>query len=180
MHFVPLCGKEASDLERKLQCKLYYSPAVFVDDLTEVIERVASVSPKRPIGEAEPTSRIARIRNVGPIAVGNVKSPQANRIQRQEDVASGQVCRSDVDRGRIRLVEDVEQSGPELNLLRLTDVEVLEERDVEVAAARSANVERRLRWTSVREARNPELVQIVISSHPACSRLLADCQDRVA
>ena len=48
-----------------------------------------------------------------------------------------------------------------MNLRRLSDVEVLEERDVEVASSWSPNVERRLRWSSIREARNGELAQIV-------------------
>lgn len=148
------------DLERKLQRKLNNATTVLVDDLTEVVNRIASVT-RTAIGEPESTSRIARISNVSSVSVGNVKSSQANRIQRQEDVASSQVCRRDVDGRRIRLVEDIEQSGPELNLLRLSDVEVLEERDVEVAATRSANVERRLRWSSVRETRYRELAQIV-------------------
>ena len=143
------------DLERKLQRKLNNASTMLVDDLTEVVDGVASVT-RATIGVPEPTGRIAWVGNVSSVPVGNVESPQANRIQSEEDVASSQVCRSSIDRRRIRLVEDVEQSGPELKLLRLSDVEVLEERDVEVATTRSANVERWLRWSSVRETRYRE------------------------
>ena len=155
MHFVPLCGRRQVDLERKLQRKLNNASTVLVDDLTEVVDRVASVT-RTTIGVAEATSRIARIRNVSSVSIGNVESPQTNRIQRQEDVTSSQVGGSGIDLGRICLVEDVEQSRTELNLLRLSDVEVLEERDVEVTTTRSANVERWLRWSSVRETRYRE------------------------
>src|ERR1051326_2087503 len=160
VHCVPLCGNLGKASEVKLQRKLHDSPAVLVDDLAEVVERVTAVT-RATISEAEPTRRIARIRGVGPIAVRNRDAFQADCIQREEDVASCQRRRSRIDLRRISLVEDVEQSGAELQLLRLTDIEVLEERDVEVAATRSANVERRLRWSGVRERWNRELAQIV-------------------
>ena len=99
---------------------------MLVDDLAEVVNRVTSVA--RPsVCVAEATSRIARIGNVCPIPIGNINAPQANCIQRQEDVAPSQVNGVDVNSCRIRLIEDVEQSGPELKLLRLGDIEVLEE-----------------------------------------------------
>ena len=133
---------------------------MLVDDLTEVIDRIASIT-GATIGIAEPASRIARVGNVGSVSIGNVEASIANRIQCQEDVASSQVCGSDIDDCRIRLVKDIEQSRTELNLLRLSDIEVLKERHVEVAAPRTANVERRLRWTRIGEAWYPELAQVV-------------------
>ena len=78
------------DLERKLQRKLHDAAAVLIDDLTEVVNRVASVT-RATIRVAEATGRIAGVRNVSSITIRNVESPQANRIQRQEDVASSQV-----------------------------------------------------------------------------------------
>ena len=94
-------------LEVKLQRKLHDASTVFVDDLAEVINRVASVA-GAAIGEAEPTGWIAWIGDVGPIPVGNVDSSQANCIQRQENVASSQGRGSRIDLRRISLVEDVE------------------------------------------------------------------------
>lgn len=60
---------------------------MLVNDLAEVVKRVTSVA-RAPVSETEATRRIARIRNVGPVSVGNINSLQANRIQRQEDVAA--------------------------------------------------------------------------------------------
>ena len=62
---------------------------MFVDDLAEVVDRVAPVT-RTTIGKPEPTGRIAGIGNVGPISVRNIDSPQANRIQSEKNVASSQ------------------------------------------------------------------------------------------
>ena len=61
---------------------------MLVHDLAEVVNRVTAVT-RTTVGEAEPTGRIARIGNVGPIPVRHIDASQANRIQREEDVASG-------------------------------------------------------------------------------------------
>ena len=58
---------------------------------------------------------------------------------------------------RIGLIEHVEKARPELKLLRLANVEVLEERNIKVAAARRPDVERWLRWSSIGERRKLEL-----------------------
>src|SRR5262249_5098983 len=58
------------------------------------------------------------------------------------------------------LVEDVEEARPELNSLSLSYMEVLEQRDVEVAPVRSSYVERRLRRPRVGERRDLDGVQI--------------------
>ena len=60
---------------------------MLIDDLAEVINRVTSIA-RTTVREAEAPGRIARIRNVGPITVRNIQAPVANRIQRQEDIAS--------------------------------------------------------------------------------------------
>ena len=132
---------------------------MFVHDLAEVVNRITAVS-RTPVGESETAGWIAGIGNVGTISIRNIDPAQADRIQGQEDVASSQVRGSNIDDGWIRLIEDVEESGPELKLLRLRDVEVLEERDVEVAATRTADIERRLRWSTIRERRNLELAKV--------------------
>ena len=88
------------DLERKLQCELYYSSAALVLDLSEVIDRV--------LREAEPTSRIACVGSVRTIACGSRHSSVAHCIQREEDIASGRVCGRHTDLGRVRLIEYVE------------------------------------------------------------------------
>ena len=99
---------------------------MLVDDLTEVIDGVTSIT-HPSIGVAEPARWIARIGNVGSISIRNVEPAQTNCIQRQEDVGSTQVEGGGIDLRRIRLIEHIEQAGAELKLLRLGDVEVLEE-----------------------------------------------------
>ena len=144
-----LMSRMIGDLERKLQCELYYSSAALVLDLSEVIDRV--------LREVETTSGIARVRSIRAIPRGSRYPLVAHRIQREEDIASGRVCSRDTDLRRVRLIEYVEQSSPELQLLLFTNVEVLEEGDVEITSARSAYIERRLRWSGIRERRNRKL-----------------------
>ena len=59
------------------------------------------------------------------------------------------------------MVEYIEEPGPELNLFGFADVEVLEERDVEIAPVRSPYIERRLRGSSIWERRNLQCAEIV-------------------
>ena len=132
-----------SDLEVKLQCEFDYAPATFVLNLTEVVDGV--------LREAEATSRIANVGNVATVSVGTTECAIALRLQREKDVTVGRVCRSDIDLSRIRLVEYIEKSGAELNLLLFSDVEVLEEGDVKVAPAGSTQVERWLRGPAISE-----------------------------
>lgn len=133
---------------------------MLVDDSTEVIHRVASIT-RTTIGKAEASSRIARIGGIGSISIRNRYSPIADSVERKKDVAATQVSGGGIDLHRIGLIEHIEEPSPELNLLGLSDVEVLKERDVEVASARSPNIERWLRWTSVGECRDSELTKIV-------------------
>ena len=110
---------EANDLEVKLQCKLNYSATALVLDLAEVVDGV--------LREAEPACWIANVSDVPAITVRTTESAITDRIQCQEDVTVIRVCGRDVNPRRIRLVEYVEEPGPELNLLFFSDVEVLEE-----------------------------------------------------
>lgn len=80
---------------------------MFVDDPAEVIHRVTSIT-WTSIGETEPSGRIAGIRGTGTVSGRNGYSPKADSIQSEKDIAAGQVCRSDVDPRRIRLIEHVE------------------------------------------------------------------------
>ena len=140
------------DLEHKLQCKLHNPSTALGLDLAEVIDRVLSV--------AEPASRIAHTDDVSAITTRTVHLPIAHRFERQEDVASSRVGRRHVNLRGIRLVENVEESGAELNLLLFSNVEVLEEGDVKVAPAWRAQIERWLRWSRVRERRDAKLRKI--------------------
>src|SRR5690349_10377677 len=72
---------------------------------------------------------------------------QRNGVQRQIDIAIRRV--SYIVSGRVGLVEDVKKACPELKFLRLGEVEVLEERHVEVRSCGSAKVERRLRRSAL-------------------------------
>jgi hypothetical protein len=127
-YFAPraeLIARLVGDLEHELQCKLHDSSATLGLDLTEVIDRVLSV--------AEAARRIAHADYVSAITTRAVHPAIADRFQRQEDVTSSRISRGNVNLRRIRLVEYVEESGAELNLLLFGDVEVLEEGDVKVA-----------------------------------------------
>ena len=85
----------------------------------------------------------------------------ADRIERQIDIAlPGATCSRNLT--GVCLVEDVEESGPELKLLRFAEVEILEERNVKVAPARCSQVERRLRRTSIRELGNSDRIEVEI------------------
>jgi hypothetical protein len=149
----PVLGKRPNvNLEREFQSELNNSAATLILDLAEVVERV--------VCKAEPASRITNAGSVRAITRRNRDPAIADGVQRQEDVASKRSGVSDVKLCRVRLIEYVEQSGPELNLLLFSDVEILEEGDVEIASTRTANVERRLRWSGVRERRNRQLRDI--------------------
>jgi len=142
----------AGELERELQGKFYYSATVLVDDFTEVIDGVTSIT-GTTIGIAEPACRIAGIGG-STSSVRDTHSRVADSVQREKDIATSQVSRSSIDLRRIRLIEHVEEPGAKLQLLRLTEAKVLEDRDVEVAPAGSPDVEGWLRRPRVRKCRN--------------------------
>ena len=149
------------DLERELERKLHDSSSVLVHDLAEVIDRA--------LREPEPTSRVASAGSVRAVTSRNGDPAIADCIQRQIDIAGAQGRGRVVERRRISLVEYVEESGPELKLLLFSDVEVLEEGDVEIASTRTPDIERRLRWASVREGRNSKLPDIQNLRPYACA-----------
>src|ERR1700741_2877915 len=140
-------------LEVKLQCKLHYSATALVLDLTEVVYGVLRV--------AEAASWVARTGRACAVSGWNGDPAIADRIQRQVYIGRVRVSDTHIYHRWKCLIEHVEQSGTELNLLLFSNIEVLEEGDVEIAAARGANIERRLRWTSIRECRNRKLGEIV-------------------
>ena len=116
----PVLGKRTNvNLEREFQSELNDSAATLILDLAEVVNGVIRV--------AEPASRIANAGSVRAITRRDRDPAIADGVQRQEDIASERSGVSDVKLGRVRLIEYVEQSGPELNLLLLSDVEILEE-----------------------------------------------------
>ena len=100
---------------------------MLVDDLAEVLKGL--------IGESEALRRVAGIGGTSD-PVRNFRPLVADGVEREVDVARAQAA-GDAYLSRISLVEDVEEPGPELNLLRFADLEVLEERNVEVAPAGS-------------------------------------------
>ena len=83
----------------------------------------------------------------------------ANCVERQVDITRTQTT-GRTDLCRIGLIEYVEEPGPELELLRLAEIEVLKERNVEIAPARCSQVKRRLRRSSVGERWNLKGVEI--------------------
>ena len=116
---------------------------MLVDHFTKVANSIASVT-CTSVGISEAGRRITGIRS-STSAVWNTVHPHVtDGVEREVDIAVAQAKGARVDLGRIRLVEDVEESGSELELRRLRDIEVLEERDVEVAATRCPNIEGRL------------------------------------
>jgi len=133
-----------TDLEVELKREFYDSSTVLVGDFTEVVKRIASIA-STTISVTEATSWIADIVNGPTISIWiAILSYVADRIKRKEEVGSAPIQRSYVDLSRIGLVEDIEEPGAELELLRLAEIEVLEERGDEVAPAWCSQIERRL------------------------------------
>jgi hypothetical protein len=124
-------------LEVVLEGKLDYPAAMFVRYFSEVIQR--------RLGESEPASRIAE---VGPCLTrpairGRRDALDAFGLEDEVDIAISSI--TNIDPSRIRLVENIEESTSELDLLVLGDLEILEERDIEVTPARTPYIKRRLR-----------------------------------
>ena len=149
------------DLKLELQCEFHNSAAVQINDFAKVVEGVTSIS-RTTIRETEPAGWIADIavdgsansvRNIGDLL-------KAYGVERQKDVTPLEIRRRNIGQCRIGLVENVEESRPELNLLGLTDVEVLEERNIEVAPARGPKIEGRYGRTGTAKIRNRQLADI--------------------
>src|SRR5947209_6299297 len=91
---------------------------------------------------------------VPPRAVGHaIDEDVTDRAQADVDIAVREVA---LEEARVCLVEDVEEPGAELNLLALTDIEVLEERHIVIPAMRRPQVERRNIRAAVAESRNAD------------------------
>src|SRR5436305_14374141 len=106
----------------------------------------------------ESLGRVAGVRRSAG-AVRHTHPLVALGVERQVDVARTVAARV-ADLRRVGLVEDVKEPGAELQLLRLAEVKILEERNVEVAPARSPHVERRLRRPVVGEGRDLQRVDV--------------------
>src|ERR1051325_1224052 len=122
-------------LEVILQSELDDAMAMFSDDLAKVVDGLlVEAEPARRITDV--VSRAAR-RTVGNAIAMNI----TDDIQRRVDVVVS--LRIALRVARERLVEDVEEPGAELDLLALTDVEVLEERHIVIPTMRRPQIERR-------------------------------------
>src|SRR5205085_239436 len=72
------------------------------------------------------------------------------------------------------LVEEVKESCAELKLLRFAEVEILEERNVEVAPAGSPHIERRLRRPALgkrRDFQRPDVEDLLTEPGPTRLRV---------
>ena len=148
---------------------------MLVDDLAKVVQGFLRI--------VIATRRIAdRAVNGSASSIGGISDSYiADGVKREIDIARAQAARGRNLR-RIGLIEYIEEAGPELNLFRFADVEVLEERDVEIAPVRSPYIERRLRGSSIWERRNLERAEIVYllpdSSPTAGRRRIAEINRR--
>ena len=116
---------------------------MLVNHFTKVSSGVASVT-RTSICVSESTRRITGASRTSTVSGRYGNSAVTHSVEREVDIAIPQAKRARVDLCRIRLVEDVEESGSELELRRFSDIEVLKERDIEVAATRRPNIEGRL------------------------------------
>ena len=120
---------------------------MLVHDLAEIIDGglVIRKASGRITGRA-PSRSTRTVRDISDSAI-------TDGIERQVDIARTQPPNI-TDLRRVGLIEQVEEPSPELKLFRLAEVKVLEERDIEVASARSPYIKRRLRWSAVGEGWN--------------------------
>src|SRR5262245_20551123 len=124
---------------------------MLVGDLTKVLEGV--------ICEAESLGGITDIRcTTSSIGNHNVAWCVRYRIQFEIDITVRR--RVQVDLGWIGLIEEVEEAGPQLEALALADLEVLEQRDVEVASARITDIERNLIRPGLTKRRDGEGIDV--------------------
>ncbi len=127
---------------------------MFIYDLAKVVFR--GLIKLKALGRIADACRTSR-------SIGNGDGPigDALGVERQVDIALAEAaCRGDL--AWVRLIEDVEEARPELKLLALAEVEVLEERNVKVAPAGTPQVEGWLGWSSVRELGNCNGVKIKV------------------
>jgi len=125
---------------------------MFISDLPEVIQGIIrEVEPAGWIAEASPRSPRQAIRC-------RCHSPVAASVQLKVDVAPTRI--SNIYPRRISLVEHVEEASPELKLLSFAEVEVLEERNIEITPARRPYIKWRLRRPRVSKRRNLQLTDV--------------------
>src|SRR6185295_12099517 len=136
-------------LEVVLKGELDYATTVLVRDLSEVIDGISRV--------AESSGRIAEVslRATRQTIRRGCHGPVADSVELKVYIARRRI--TNINPGRICLVEDVKEARPELDLLILANHEILEERDIEVTPARSSYIERRLSRSRVSERRNCKL-----------------------
>lgn len=121
-------------LEVELECEFNNSPAMLIHDLTEIIDCGLIVR--------EAASWIAYVVDRSTIAIRHaVLTHITDGVECQIDITRTQTT-GGTNLRRIGLVEDIEEPGAELELLRLAEIEVLEERNVEVAPAWCSQIER--------------------------------------
>src|SRR5262249_1772429 len=144
----PLLGIRPRRLEVELQGQLDDPVTTLQDDLAEVLQGVR--------GQAEALRRVAHVVREASGSVRNVVDVDvAGSVQVKVDVLEAPVV------GRSRLVEEVERADPELQLLvPLADLEVLEERHVEVDAAGDLDVVGGRDGTGLTEGRDPDAVDV--------------------
>jgi len=116
---------------------------MLVNHFTKVANRITSVT-RASIGVSESARWITGVSRITAGAGWYCNSAVTHRVEREVDIAISQAKRVGVDLRGICLVEDVEESGSELELRRLSDIKVLKERNIEVAATRGPNIEGRL------------------------------------
>ena len=125
---------------------------MFIYDLAKVVYR--ALIKRIALGRIADACRTSR-------SIWNADARIADSVERQIDIALAETtCRGDLS--GICLVEDVEKAGPELKLLGLAEVKILEERNVKVAPAGGPQVEGWLCRTSVRELGNCNGAQVKI------------------
>src|SRR2546428_788200 len=108
-------GRNCSRSEHELERELDHAPAARGLDLPEVLLRL--------LGEGEPPARVADVVGRPGRPVRDAVPPDgADRLEVQVDVT--------LQRVGSRLVEEVEEAGPELELPRAPEAEVLEHAEI--------------------------------------------------
>ena len=164
---IELVHRNEQLLEGELQSQLNYTLAAFGQDSTEVgfgggrVIKAASritlviLSSAKSVGELLGKRSD---RSIGQNQWAIDRRAAANCFQRQINVAVAGILV--INHLRESLVEDIEESGAELQSLGLSDLEVLEQRDVPVLPIRRAEIERRNGRPRCAESRNADSAQI--------------------
>lgn len=155
------------NLEGELQSQFDNTLTAFGQNLTEVVNGVRR--------EAEALARITHVTSGSAITIGERLRKRYDRairpsqrligwrsrtrsIQCQEDVAVGRILVINILRKC--LIEDIEETGAELQALGFTNLEVLEQRNIPVRATWRAEVEWRNRRPSSTKGWEPDGTQV--------------------